>query len=77
MDGKKEVTAADLKRGASAKDVKNGSGFGHMQLTLIFRPVSAHRHRDREIEREGAGREDKTGREDWVSSGTLKLRLVL
>jgi hypothetical protein len=40
VDGKKEVTAADLKRGASAKDVKNGSGFGHMQLTLIFRPVS-------------------------------------
>lgn len=72
MDGKKEVTAADLKRGASAKDVKNGSGFGHMQLTLIFRPVSAHRHRDRE-----RGRDRDRDREDWVSSGTLKLRLVL
>lgn len=42
MDNKKEVTAADLKRGGSAKDVKNGSGFGHMQITLIFRPVSVY-----------------------------------
>lgn len=36
LDGKKETTAADLKRGSS-KDAKGG--YGHMQLTLIFRPV--------------------------------------